>query len=66
MLFDENFCILNKTCSDIGISTVEYTDEICENYLMSCKKNTASTCVTKTALITDGCVYYVSRINCVT
>ncbi|CAD8071202.1 unnamed protein product [Paramecium primaurelia] len=66
ILFDENFCILNKTCSDIGISTVEYTDEICENYLMSCKKNTASTCVTKTALITDGCVYYVSKINCVT
>ncbi|CAD8171440.1 unnamed protein product [Paramecium pentaurelia] len=63
---DDNFCILNKTCGDTGISTVEYTDEICENYLMSCKKNTASTCVTKTTLNTYECVYYVSKINCVT
>lgn len=32
-------CNQDKKCGDSNISDGEKTDEICENYLMSCHKN---------------------------
>ncbi|CAD8168519.1 unnamed protein product [Paramecium octaurelia] len=64
---NSSFCITNKTCLDAGIATVEYTDEICENYLLSCKKNTVSACMDKgLTSFPSQCNYYVSRTNCIT
>ncbi|CAD8160517.1 unnamed protein product [Paramecium pentaurelia] len=63
--FDDNFCSKQKQCNDKDIATVEYTDQICENYLISCQKNTINTCQEKLVNISSGCSFYLSKINCI-
>ncbi|CAD8079171.1 unnamed protein product [Paramecium sonneborni] len=63
---DTTLCVRDKKCDDQGIATnVGYTNEICEDYFVMCMKDTDNACKLKTTIQSNGCPFYVSKINCI-
>ncbi|CAD8074146.1 unnamed protein product [Paramecium sonneborni] len=66
ILYDnDTLCIKTKSCTDVGIATIDYTNEICENYSINCMRDTEKSCKQKEKQQKDGCVFYLSKFNCI-